>query len=114
MRMALCSRRTVRVSTLDWLTWTRDGPRPDLSLTASEGRLSRVRDSPLLAAVPDPDKVWEVTAQKGRSGEEVVISYSGLKVVGSGSFGVVCSAKMIKGGRGQLHASSASTTGSDD
>ena len=53
--------------------------------------------SSLLSAAPDPNKVWEVTAQRGQSGEEVQLAYTGLKVVGSGSFGVVCSARATKG-----------------
>ena len=43
-----------------------------------------------------------MTAQRGRSGEEIAIAYAGLKVVGSGSFGVVCSARIQKGLTGQL------------
>ncbi|KAL7416354.1 Pkinase-domain-containing protein [Mrakia frigida] len=54
-----------------------------------------------LPGPPDPSRVWEVVAQQGQTGEEITIAYSGLKVVGSGSFGVVCSAVLTKGIKGK-------------
>ena len=36
-----------------------------------------------------------MTAQSGKTGDEVTISYTSCKVVGNGSFGVVFAAKML-------------------
>jgi len=43
----------------------------------------------------DPNRVVTVTAQSGKTGTEVSISYTNCKVVGNGSFGVVFAAKML-------------------
>ena len=43
----------------------------------------------------DPSRVVTVTAQAGKSGAEISISYTNCKVVGNGSFGVVFAAKML-------------------
>lgn len=43
----------------------------------------------------DPNKVVEVTATDGKTGNERPISYTNCKVVGNGSFGVVFAAKML-------------------
>lgn len=45
----------------------------------------------------DPGRVVSVTAQSGKTGTEVSISYTNCKVVGNGSFGVVFAAKMLAG-----------------
>ena len=42
-----------------------------------------------------PGRVVTVTAQSGKSGTEVSISYTSCKVVGNGSFGVVFAARML-------------------
>lgn len=44
----------------------------------------------------DPSRVVTVTAQAGKSGSEISISYTNCKVVGNGSFGVVFAAKMLR------------------
>lgn len=43
----------------------------------------------------DPSRVVTVAASEGKSGKETQISYTNLKVVGNGSFGVVFAAKML-------------------
>ena len=43
----------------------------------------------------DPSRVVTVTAQSGKTGIEVSISYTNCKVVGNGSFGVVFAAKIV-------------------
>ncbi|CAD6575194.1 MAG: regulator of ime2 [Tremellales sp. Tagirdzhanova-0007] len=45
----------------------------------------------------DPSRVVTVTAQSGKTGIEVSISYTNCKVVGNGSFGVVFAAKIVGG-----------------
>lgn len=47
------------------------------------------------ATADDPNRVVTVTAQNGKTGNEVSISYTNCKVVGNGSFGVVFAAKML-------------------
>jgi glycogen synthase kinase 3 beta len=43
----------------------------------------------------DPSRLVTVSAQLGKSGKDVSISYTNCKVVGNGSFGVVFAAKML-------------------
>ncbi len=49
----------------------------------------------MLIIADDPNRVVTVTAQSGKTGSEVQISYTACKVVGNGSFGVVFAAKML-------------------
>ncbi|KAL7416561.1 putative glycogen synthase kinase 3 alpha [Mrakia frigida] len=46
---------------------------------------------------PDPSAIIEVEAKDGKTGEDLKISYSDVKLVGSGSFGVVSSATLTAG-----------------
>jgi hypothetical protein len=46
----------------------------------------------------DPNKIYSVLACDGRTGEQKEISYSNLKAVGNGSFGVVFQAKILETG----------------
>jgi len=48
-------------------------------------------------ASPDPLAIIEVIAKDGHTGDDVKISYSDVKLVGAGSFGVVSSARLISG-----------------
>ncbi|KAK4683957.1 hypothetical protein P7C73_g6251, partial [Tremellales sp. Uapishka_1] len=54
------------------------------------GTVNGVKVSP-----DDPTRVVTVSAQAGKSGEEVSISYTNCKVIGNGSFGVVFAAKLV-------------------
>ncbi|KAJ3314574.1 regulator of ime2 [Boothiomyces sp. JEL0838] len=51
-----------------------------------------------LSNEPDAGKIITVTANDGRTGETVELSYSNTKVVGNGSFGVVFQAKLAATG----------------
>ncbi|KAJ3270231.1 regulator of ime2 [Terramyces sp. JEL0728] len=51
-----------------------------------------------LSNEPDAGKIITVTANDGRTGETVELSYSNTKVVGNGSFGVVFQAKLASTG----------------
>lgn len=42
----------------------------------------------------DPQKVVKVIASHGKTGEQIELSYSGSRVVGNGSFGIVFQAKL--------------------
>lgn len=57
-------------------------------------RWARKSDA-LTKPADDPSRVVTVTAQNGKTGSEVSISYTNCKVVGNGSFGVVFAAKML-------------------
>ena len=46
-------------------------------------------------AIDDPHKVVKVIASDGKTGETREMSYSGCKIVGNGSFGVVFQAKLV-------------------
>ena len=46
----------------------------------------------------DPNKIYQITANDGRTGEVREISYSNMKAVGNGSFGVVFQAKIMETG----------------
>ncbi|OMH85629.1 putative glycogen synthase kinase-3-like protein [Zancudomyces culisetae] len=46
----------------------------------------------------DPRKVNTAIANDGKTGKEIEISYTGCKVVGNGSFGVVFQAEMVPSG----------------
>lgn len=46
----------------------------------------------------DPTKVFKVPACEGKTGESRDLSYSHLKAVGNGSFGVVFQAKLLDTG----------------
>lgn len=48
-----------------------------------------------LSNEPDPTKVVTVLASDGRTGESIELSYTGYKVIGNGSFGVVFQAMLI-------------------
>ncbi|KAI8994273.1 kinase-like domain-containing protein [Gaertneriomyces semiglobifer] len=48
-----------------------------------------------LSNEPDPSKINTVPAQDGRTGQAVELQYTGYKVVGNGSFGVVFQAKLL-------------------
>ena len=64
---------------------------------ASLARLGFVRaETDYVHAADDPSRVVTVTAQSGKTGNEVIISYTNCKVVGNGSFGVVFAAKMLR------------------
>lgn len=45
----------------------------------------------------DPTKIVTVVASDGKSGDQREIAYTNCKVIGNGSFGVVFSAKLLKG-----------------
>ncbi len=47
---------------------------------------------------PDAGKLITVTANDGKTGETLELSYSNIKVVGNGSFGVVFQAKLNPNG----------------
>ncbi|KAK4705419.1 hypothetical protein P7C70_g780, partial [Phenoliferia sp. Uapishka_3] len=44
----------------------------------------------------DPSKLVKVVASHGKTGEQCELSYTGCRVVGNGSFGVVFQAKLVK------------------
>ncbi|TRM61702.1 kinase-like domain-containing protein [Schizophyllum amplum] len=48
-----------------------------------------------ISAIDDPHKVVKVVASDGKTGETREMSYSGCKIVGNGSFGVVFQAKLV-------------------
>ncbi|KAJ3050993.1 regulator of ime2 [Rhizoclosmatium hyalinum] len=47
---------------------------------------------------PDSTKVVTVTANDGKTGETMELSYTNYKVIGNGSFGVVFQAKLLDSG----------------
>ncbi|KAM0753161.1 Pkinase-domain-containing protein [Meredithblackwellia eburnea MCA 4105] len=49
-------------------------------------------------AADDPSKVVKVVASHGKTGDQCELSYTGTKVVGNGSFGVVFQAKLVRSG----------------
>jgi len=49
----------------------------------------------------DPSKTVKVIASNGKTGEQCDLSYTGCKVVGNGSFGVVFQAKLVPGSLGE-------------
>lgn len=55
----------------------------------------------LLYSADDPSKVVKVIASNGKTGEQCDLSYTGCKVVGNGSFGVVFQAKLVPGSLGE-------------
>jgi len=50
-----------------------------------------------MQGLDDPNKVIKVFANDGKTGEQREIGYSGCKVVGNGSFGVVFQARLVSG-----------------
>jgi len=53
---------------------------------------------PKSSGIEDPHKIYKVTVTDGRTGENRELSYTNLKNIGNGSFGVVSQAKVIKDG----------------
>lgn len=45
----------------------------------------------------DPNKVIKVLASDGKTGEQREIAYSGCRIIGNGSFGVVFQARLVHG-----------------
>ncbi|KAL8281157.1 hypothetical protein RQP46_006515 [Phenoliferia psychrophenolica] len=48
------------------------------------------------AAADDPSKLVKVVASHGKTGDQCELSYTGCRVVGNGSFGVVFQAKLVR------------------
>ncbi|KAJ3413163.1 regulator of ime2 [Chytridiales sp. JEL 0842] len=51
-----------------------------------------------LANEPDASKIVTVLANDGKTGEPINLSYTGYKIIGNGSFGVVFQAKLVESG----------------
>lgn len=63
----------------------------------------------------DPSKVVKVLASDGKTGEQREIAYTGCRVIGNGSFGVVFQARLIQyRPDGQEIPASEITDGSDN
>lgn len=52
--------------------------------------------TPARAAIDDPSRIVRVQGQDGKTSAPVEIAYTGCKVVGNGSFGVVFMAKLVR------------------
>ena len=52
----------------------------------------------IFSAEADYHKVFTVDAQDGQSGNHGDISYTQVKLIGNGSFGVVMQARLVEGG----------------
>ena len=57
-------------------------------------KLSSITPQQLTLDEPDAGKTILVTANDGKTGQTIQLSYSNIKVVGNGSFGVVFQAKL--------------------
>ncbi|KAI9207377.1 kinase-like domain-containing protein [Polychytrium aggregatum] len=71
-------------------------------MDATSGKASSTSNNVIngikLSNEPDPSKIVTVQANSGKTGEAIELSYTGYKVIGNGSFGVVFQAKLVDSG----------------